>query len=166
MVKIYSEEEVKRGNKLLKGRKYLLSWRSLQMMICYLVHSILNPKQSQLPIIFPNLVKVTVTSKIDSIDNGYTKLSHTDCNISASGSVMFIKVVPKCSSAVQPDDNNTDMSKVKLFSLKSKEVSIFQSPNCDFTSTNKSSESLLKDSIPNLDAGSKSKENITCKELT
>ena len=80
---------------------------------------------------------------------------------------MFIKVVPKKSSVVQPDDNNNyHMSKIKLVSPKLKEVSTFQTPNCDFTSTNKSSESLSKDSITNHDVGSKYKENITCKELT
>ena len=35
------------------------------------------------------------TFKIDSIDNGYTKLGHTDCNKSTNGSVMFLKVVQK-----------------------------------------------------------------------
>ena len=34
------------------------------------------------------------TSNIDSIDNGYTKLGHTDCNKSTSVSVMFLKVIP------------------------------------------------------------------------
>ena len=76
-------------------------------MICYLVHLILNPKQSQLPIFLPNLVKKLwdesdSTSKINLIDNGYTKLGHTDCNKSASGSVTFLKVFPKKSSVVQP----------------------------------------------------------------
>ena len=59
------------------------------------------------------------TSKISSIDNDYTKPGHTDCNNSANGSFMFIKVFLKDSSVVDFEDKNeSDMSNIKIFVYK------------------------------------------------
>ena len=84
------------------------------------------------------------TSEIASIDDNYTKPGHADCNNSANGSVVFIKVVLKDSSVFDSESKNeSDMSKIKLVSTNSKEVSSFQSPICDDTSK-KNSETSLK----------------------
>ena len=123
MVKMYPKEEVKKAKQAIERKKILAELEKYQdddlllgpfNSTCKTVPTADNSSKLGKSHCDNLQDESDYTSKINSIDNGYTKLGHTDCNNSESGSVMFIKVVSKDSSVVQPDDNNNAVSTTKL----------------------------------------------------